>query len=327
MKTDNIASLQALRVAAAFAVIGFHASGPLLAVVPELESWRWWAGVAVNAATRWCVPVFVMITGALLLNRPVEAPSVFYRKRWGALLTPLLFWSAAYLAWRAWLQGRAHLPDLLHALLIGKPHFHLWYLYMLMGLYLAIPWLHRLLHGAGRGRLLVMLALAFTYVAIDPMGMAGHESTTAFHLIPDFVFYLLLGCCLARHPPHWPLRLTVGLMLLSLALILLTIGWGYPRYGMQAGYFALSFFNPWVMLMSVGVFVAFQNHADAWGRHPTVVMLSGLTLGIYLLHPLFLAALPAPTPATAPVWAVVAFVLSALAVWLLRRVPLLRATV
>jgi surface polysaccharide O-acyltransferase-like enzyme len=44
---------------------------------------------------RACVPLFVMISGYLLL--PIkEAPEVFYKKRFTRLLFPFLIWSVMY---------------------------------------------------------------------------------------------------------------------------------------------------------------------------------------------------------------------------------------
>ena len=43
----------------------------------------------------WAVPVFVMISGALVLDRSAHAagPAAFYRRRFARILPPLIAWN------------------------------------------------------------------------------------------------------------------------------------------------------------------------------------------------------------------------------------------
>ncbi|MGL4829448.1 MAG: acyltransferase family protein, partial [Vibrio sp.] len=57
-----------LRAIAAVAVIAIHVLAPyrdLLGVIPFAE---WLTAVTVNGVSRWAVPVFIMISGALMLS-------------------------------------------------------------------------------------------------------------------------------------------------------------------------------------------------------------------------------------------------------------------
>ena len=86
------------------------------------------------------VPLFLMLSGAFILRKRIE-PSVFYKKAINKLGIPLVIVSIIYL-----------IPQIIHqynliglniyifkepleALLKGEPSFHLWYMYMLIGLY------------------------------------------------------------------------------------------------------------------------------------------------------------------------------------------------
>src|SRR5436305_14647980 len=58
-----------LRVGAILAVVVIHAIGP--ATRESGTGWHsawWWGADLLNAACLWCVPVFVMVSGALLLD-------------------------------------------------------------------------------------------------------------------------------------------------------------------------------------------------------------------------------------------------------------------
>jgi surface polysaccharide O-acyltransferase-like enzyme len=74
---------------------------------PGTANWmicNWW-----DAAARWAVPIYIMLSGSLLLDpNRVESPSKFYRKRLMRIGVPLVFWSLFFMwvdvyftGWRA----------------------------------------------------------------------------------------------------------------------------------------------------------------------------------------------------------------------------------
>ena len=136
------------RIVAIFSVVCLHIAAYAV-LNAELGTANWWSGNFYDAATRWCVPVFVMVSGALLLEpRPQEGMKLFYRKRASRVLLPLLFWTTFYLGWTAfkqhWWTPDADPYPYLERLLQGRPYFHLWFLYMIVFLYLFTPFLRRM---------------------------------------------------------------------------------------------------------------------------------------------------------------------------------------
>ena len=104
------------RIAAILAVVILH-SAVSGVVDTDLGSGYWWAGNLYSAFSRWCVPVFVMISGALLLSPArQESLGTFYRKRMSRVLWPFLFWSAFFLGWtlvKGIAKGKPPAPGLL----------------------------------------------------------------------------------------------------------------------------------------------------------------------------------------------------------------------
>ena len=97
------ASLDFLRVIAALAVVWLHVSGDVVGTNPDIHQLYWWAGNIVDSLTRWCVAVFVMISGSLLLNKPSnKEPSAFYRSSLPRILIFLAFWTLFYFLLREW---------------------------------------------------------------------------------------------------------------------------------------------------------------------------------------------------------------------------------
>ncbi|MCV5225164.1 acyltransferase family protein, partial [Escherichia coli] len=58
---------------------------------------QWLTAVGVNSVTRWAVPVFILITGALMLSdtRPFDG-KYYVKRRLGKVLVPFLIWSTFY---------------------------------------------------------------------------------------------------------------------------------------------------------------------------------------------------------------------------------------
>ena len=101
----------------------------------------WWIAHAYESFSITCVPLFVMLTGALLLqpSKADEPIKVFLKKRWNRIGIPILFWGTIYFAWRFLVRGETFsLNSVIQGLLAG-PYFHFWFLYLLVGLYLLTP--------------------------------------------------------------------------------------------------------------------------------------------------------------------------------------------
>ena len=141
---DRYARLDAARWLAAVAVVMLHGAATVVSDPAAYGSGAWLAANLYDSAARWCVPVFVMISGALLLDpeRPQDARR-FYSRRVARICAPLLFWTLFYLLWRTaldWIDdGRLDLSFWPRKLAHGEPYYHLWYLYMIVGLYLFAP--------------------------------------------------------------------------------------------------------------------------------------------------------------------------------------------
>jgi surface polysaccharide O-acyltransferase-like enzyme len=125
-------------VAATFAVVVLHVAARGV-VDASYGSASWWIANLYRASTCWCVPAFIMISGALLLNpQRFQPAAVFYRKRMGRILIPLAFWTVFYLGLRASFEGLSW-PEAARDVVRAGPYGHLWFLYMIAGLYFVTP--------------------------------------------------------------------------------------------------------------------------------------------------------------------------------------------
>ena len=135
--------LDTLRLLACFAVILLHYSGSYTYRfgIPTFD-----LGILYFTVTRWCVPIFLMITGALLLNKSYNIKS-FYKKRFLRILPPFIFWSFIYIVFKL-LNDKIKIGDVINMILVNGAEFHFWYIHLIIGLLLFLPlitiWTERL---------------------------------------------------------------------------------------------------------------------------------------------------------------------------------------
>ena len=142
-----------LRVFALFAVVVQHTASQHW-YDADVSGAAWRCFNVFCSVTQWNVPVFVMISGALFLGReiPVRRICSKYVLRMAAAFC---FWSAVY-AVGALESGTS---GLLTALILGP--YHLWFLFMIAGLYLCQPFFRPIAADGGRSRYFLLLALVF----------------------------------------------------------------------------------------------------------------------------------------------------------------------
>lgn len=81
---ERVLFFDLLRCVAAVAVIAIHVLAPYRNELGVIPMDQWLTAVGVNSVTRWAVPVFILITGALMLSdtRPFDG-KYYVKRRWG----------------------------------------------------------------------------------------------------------------------------------------------------------------------------------------------------------------------------------------------------
>jgi surface polysaccharide O-acyltransferase-like enzyme len=138
----SIIQYDAIRLVAILAIVLLHTAANGVNQLP-FNSSDWWLANFIDSACRTGVPLFLMLTGALLLNRQGESNHNYYHRRWRRLALPVLVWTLIYLGWSQlkalWKHQPIDLSQQLWQVITGHPYFHLWFVYMLIGLYAVLP--------------------------------------------------------------------------------------------------------------------------------------------------------------------------------------------
>lgn len=326
------------RIIAMFAVVVLHTAAGVVVNHP-IGSSSWWVGNLYDALVRWCVPVFVMISGALLLDpSKKEDVSEFLRKRLSRILLPLLAWSVFYAFWAA-LRAQTGAPRLdftrlAGVVLSGDAYFHLWFLYMMVGLYLFVPFLRKTIHTTCRFDLAVLVLLLFAFAGLNAV-VVYQGFTTSILFTNGFLSYLpyfMLGHLVRVSVGHGARRRWWSLFGLAVVLTALGCYVVASRQGLFAGLYFYDYLSVTVIPMSVSLFCLLKFWDKPMGSPGFTRQLSALTLGVYLIHPVFLETLPLATDGltatlSIPARALVVFGLSAGTVWLISQVPYLRRVI
>ena len=293
---DRDAALDRLRAVAALAVVMLHVAGYHWTDMSQLA--RWDAFNLYDSLVRWCVPVFVMLSGVLFLDPAREYP---LRELWSRKIARLalvfLFWSLVYALYDLTAGGMTA-KDFLRELVFG--HYHMWYLFLAAGLYAMTPLLRPITASRDTARYFLLLAAVFASLVpalqlIPLLGRSGVVSTlTAFAgvtIVTGYTGYFVLGRYLYDHRP--PRGVRIALYAAGLLSVVLTV-WATRTASLAAGAPDERFYDrllPTAVLASAAVFTLFLSLPRPKERGlPAAVRrsLSRCSFGIYLIHPLVL---------------------------------------
>lgn len=280
--------IELLRVVAALAVVAIHVLGPYRFLMGETPHADWVSAIAINGASRWAVPVFIMITGALLLSdtRPFSV-KYFVQRRVMKVLLPFVAWSVFYAVLAAISLQNVNWTETVQRLIalpVEETYYHLGFFYYFIPLYVLVPVLRPVTQRDDPSLLYALLGSWLILCAARLMGVS-------LGWAEDLVLYggyLLLGFVL--HQRKLPLG---GLLLLGLLALVATEytaiseSVSSERYT-SAGWFSYKTLN--TVLIAAMVFRLCQGWASriSGAARRTVTNISRYSLGIYLVHPLIL---------------------------------------
>lgn len=287
--------LDRLRLWAILAVVVIHAISA--ATRKSGTGWHpaaWWASNLINTACLWCVPVFVMVSGALMLDasRKPSGPH-FLRRRMNRIVLPLAFWIGVYLIFQRQFYGvDLSFGDTWKSLASGDPYLQLYFLFIVAGLTLLAPVMRRLIAHSTRRELRIATgaALAFGLAEHAFRELGGGGSLNAVTRFLPYIGYYLAGHLLATaeiSPRGQQLarRIAVaGWLATAIGSGLLASHYGWTT----SGYFLYDYLSPTVMVMSLAVFVAARGWTPKHLSRARLRQYGAATFGVFLIHPLLL---------------------------------------
>lgn len=293
-KHSSIFYIDFLRFIAAIAVIIIHVLGPFRYLYGDIPDSEWLAAAGLNSLTRWAVPVFMLISGALLLSTERTFQCEHYlTKRLSKVAIPFLGWTIIYGlvggfmidgVWTGqWVSSTT--TEILKNSPTDPVWYHLWFFYDFIPLYFVIPFLIPLLKKASPEHIKLAL-LSWTVLFLM------HWLKVGSFLQQNLVLYsgyLILGWYLFNRDNRPQLKSWV---LGGVSMLLLNFA-GTWFLAIEEGAYS-SFFMGYKTLNTAVIggmlFVLAQAYAhNIQGQlRALVTLISTYSLGIYLIHPLIL---------------------------------------
>ncbi|HIH8781889.1 acyltransferase [Escherichia coli] len=267
-----------IRAVAAIMVVVLHVNSQYFHDVTNY----WTVFALIGSAMRPCVPIFIMISGYLLIGR-VGSSIDFMKRRISRLLPPILFWGVFYVFFVS-VVGNAQVSiNSLISILIDPPMFHLWYLYLIVGVYLMMPILSSWYLSASFGDKIFYISLWFACLLVAQFGL-GVEIINRYYLgqFSTYSFYLIVGAFVKEVSFKCNVRWSVPSMVYILITLLITTLTIYDCYNNGAPsekYYEYT--NPMVVLQSIFLFMALiKLNKSNWFTK----VVSNYSLGVYCVH-------------------------------------------
>ncbi|UTV27830.1 acyltransferase [Photobacterium atrarenae] len=286
---EKVVFFDVLRCVAAVAVVTIHVLGPYREQLGVISDSAWSTAVIFNSFSRWAVPIFIMITGALMLSdtRPFE-PGYYLRRRLGKVLIPFLVWSLFY----AGLSGLSaegydagHAWETLKQLPVHETYYHLGFFYYFIPLYFVVPFLRYYVQHTDRTG---TIGLTLTWLVMTTLYLMSVDGLWSEQLIL-YSGYLLLGYCLFVY--RWPL---LSWLLVPGIVALLLTAYMVISHSMAAEEYTVGRWLSYKTLNTALIAALIFALCRYWSARMSprwlavAAFVSRYSLGIYLLHPIFL---------------------------------------
>ncbi len=289
-KRERDLSIDIMNILACISVICLHHNG-LVHSFADTLGWR--QSLVVECVCYWAVPVFLMISGANLMNyREKYSTTDFFRKRIIRTVIPWLFWSIVILLLNTRLGileiDPPTLKQAIYLIVNNKVESVYWYFDALFACYLAIPVLSLLC--SSRAILWYIFGLNFIFLSVRPVLNTWLDFSWGLDVpvVGSCIIFVILGYLL--NPREFTRRQRYLLYLAGIAGLVFrfvyTLHFSVLNQTTDTSIKGYNIFHS--VLYAAAVFV-FLKHVP-WNRclpgwlKKWVPAISACSFGIYLIH-------------------------------------------
>ncbi len=275
--------LSYIRAIAAVAIVILHTAFAY-AGMEGISSTTVKAAMTIRNCFLWAVPLFVMVSGTLLLdpNKTITYRGIFHKYIKRALILIVAF-TLMNEAFDVLLLGKryetAFILEYIIKMLTDGSWPHMWYLYMLVGLYLLLPIYRLAVKNMERKDYQYLLTVYFIFLSLQPFVLSLFHVQSAFYIMTTTIypFYFFAGYAIDKEYIKIPTSYaSIGVVLGVLVTALSTM------YMKDYSFIHYSF--PFVILQSLCIYVLFKNIKGLEKYDKVLNQMDYVSLGVYLLH-------------------------------------------
>lgn len=304
-KTDL--SLEIMRLIAIFCVIFNHTGlkGYFLFADCRKGSIVFWIYMGMSILDKFAVPLYFMISGALLLGKDEDLKTTFRKRILRTSLALLLISVVYYIIditnGAIKYTGADNIQDFFTRLFGGNIKYHLWFMYSYLIFLLLLPLMRKAVKGLGNKEFIFLSVLCLSIMVIKPVYeyiiFPGKHLHYTFDLLEtNNIFFPILGYYLyhkvdiSAMKKRWlAVAWGINLALTAVACVLTFIR--IQQTGKMDENHSQQFHRMFAMVNAVTVFLTVKrlmpevkNKVVRW----FICTAGGCTYGIYLFHPIFL---------------------------------------
>ena len=278
--------ISTLRVIAMFAVIAIHICSTAWSDFPDFDFTGGALYCSIISVFHFSVPVFFMITGALMLdtNRDMGIEKLLRKYIFKYTLVIVVFcWMFSFI--EVFFETRVITTKVILSsflnMIQGKSWAHMWYMYTLLGMMFLVPILRFVARYADKKTIDFILISGIVFLSIVPTFEAYTEFKigVVFPVSIIYPLYMLLGywvdkeiCKLKRKNCIF---IFVSCLFALIALSVLQQHFNYSR--MYAAYN-----SPLILLFAVCIFGLIRN--SVFRENKLILELDKLSFGVYIIH-------------------------------------------
>ena len=286
----------AVRILGSMAVVIIHVCADGMPQYTTIPFTSWLNLLCLDSLSRWCVPIFIMLSGALLLDPgKKQTLTEFYSKRFKRVGYPLIFWTVVYLIWDAYfIRHGIRLGHISLSILQGLPYYHLHFMFALVGLYAVTPFLREILDNRNGRVSLQAITICLLMGVLNDIALARYSGgMTATTLFVQYIGFFLAGYRLRQG------RLNRRQIAAALTGFIISVGLTmvWAVYGLHQHYrysmisWSLDYLSPMTITSSITMWLLLRHFfSEGAGKRlmtqQWIINCGRATLGIYLIHPL-----------------------------------------
>lgn len=291
--SKHLYNIDLIRLIASFSIITIHTASNVFFLFPALSPPALYLSTFLSFFFRWSTPLFIIISGYLLLNfNRTHSTKEFYLNRLRVLLIPLIFWNIFYFIFSYYL-GRTEFTifkffkDVWNA----GTYYHLYFLFLIVGLYAVTPLLNKYLHRLNLNILVPILFLISQIYLVAYTWFGLPQLNIIFVFFIPYLGYYFAGVWLSRQNISLPKILGLCLILLPIIGVIFNTKL-VSLFGVGDKSTFLS--NRLSLLVAIsGAYIFSQliripNSFFEKFNLTFIKPFSGFTMGIYLIHPFIL---------------------------------------
>lgn len=285
-------SVSVLRVIATIAVVFSHTYSTLLESVSEdvLSSIQYDFFDICSNVLKWHVPIFYMITGALLLKKDFISPKDCVCKYAKRMFIALLLFGIPFSLIIQFFEIQTFNVSMLWKSILmtlsNQSFGHLWYLFTIIGVYLMLPAIKGIVVNCEKNVQKYILVVLYLCCFVIPFVNTVFDISLAFN-VPiggNVLFYLLLGYYISNldvEKLKKYRKFAVFCIILCVLVIVLF------NYLFDTANVVMSYNSPVNVIFTLSVYVIVSS-AIYGETGKKLWLFDRLCFGVYLIHPVFI---------------------------------------